>query len=83
MDEVAKEPTLTFVERGDRVFIDTFPGRELTNPYSMNVIDLCPVGALTNRDYRFKAKGLGNLVDRVHLSRMRPRLQHQYLGEKQ
>ncbi len=56
MDEVAKDPTLTFVERGDRVYIDTFPGRELTNPYSMNVIDLCPVGALTNRDYRFKAR---------------------------
>jgi NADH-quinone oxidoreductase subunit G len=28
----------------------------LTNPYSMNVIDLCPVGALTNREYRFKAR---------------------------
>ncbi len=56
MDEIAKEPTLTFVERGDRVFIDTFPGKELTNPYSMNVIDLCPVGALTNREYRFKAR---------------------------
>ncbi len=56
MDEIAKEPTLTFVERGDRVFIDTFPGKDLTNPYSMNVIDLCPVGALTNREYRFKAR---------------------------
>ncbi len=56
MDEIAKEPTLTFVERGDRVYIDTFPGKELNNPYSMNVIDLCPVGALTNRDYRFKAR---------------------------
>lgn len=56
MDEIAKEPTLTFVERGDRVYIDTFPGKELNNPYSMNVIDVCPVGALTNRDYRFKAR---------------------------
>ncbi|MGB9591204.1 MAG: 2Fe-2S iron-sulfur cluster-binding protein [Candidatus Kryptoniota bacterium] len=55
-DEIVKKPTLTFVERGDRVFIDTFPGMELDNPYSMNVIDLCPVGALTNRDYRFKAR---------------------------
>ncbi|MGO9482186.1 MAG: molybdopterin-dependent oxidoreductase [Candidatus Kryptoniota bacterium] len=56
MDEVVKNPTLTFVERGDRVFIDTFPGKELNDPYSMNVIDVCPVGALTNREYRFKAR---------------------------
>ncbi len=56
MDEVVKNPTLTFVERGDRVYIDTFPGKELNDPYSMNVIDVCPVGALTNRDYRFKAR---------------------------
>ncbi len=56
MDEIAKNPTLTFVERGDRVYIDTFPGKELDDPYSMNVIDLCPVGALTNREYRFKAR---------------------------
>lgn len=56
MDEIVKNPTLTFVERGDRVFIDTFPGKELSDPYSMNVIDVCPVGALTNREYRFKAR---------------------------
>ena len=56
MDEIVKNPTLTFVERGDRVFIDTFPGKELNDPYSMNVIDVCPVGALTNREYRFKAR---------------------------
>jgi NADH-quinone oxidoreductase subunit G len=56
MDEIVKNPTLTFVERGDRVFIDTFPGKELDDPYSMNVIDVCPVGALTNREFRFKAR---------------------------
>ncbi len=56
MDEIVKNPTLTFVERGDRVFIDAFPGKELNDPYSMNVIDVCPVGALTSREYRFKAR---------------------------
>ncbi len=55
-DEIAKEPELTFVKRGDRVTIVTFPGEELDNPYSMNVVDICPVGALTNRDFRFKAR---------------------------
>lgn len=55
-DEVAKDPELTFVQRGDRVTITTYPGRELDNPYSMNVVDICPVGALTNRDFRFKSR---------------------------
>lgn len=55
-DEVAGETQLTFVNRGDRVTIQTFPGKELDNPYSLNVTDICPVGALTNRDFRFKAR---------------------------
>ena len=29
------------------------PGRKLDNPYAMNVVDLCPVGALTSKDFRF------------------------------
>ena len=55
-DEVAKDAELTFVKRGDRVTITTFPGEQLDNPYAMNVVDICPVGALTNRDFRFKAR---------------------------
>lgn len=55
-DEIAKDSELTFVQRGDRVTITTFPGEELDNPYSMNVVDICPVGALTNRDFRFQAR---------------------------
>ncbi len=55
-EEIAEQPVLTFVERGDHVTISPFPGTELDNPYSMNVIDICPVGALTSRDFRFKAR---------------------------
>ena len=55
-EEVAKDPELTFVSRGEHVTIETFPGEQLDNPYSMNVIDICPVGALTSRDFRFKAR---------------------------
>lgn len=55
-DEIAKEPQLTFVKRGDRVTIVTYPGKELDNPYSLNTTDICPVGALTNRDFRFRAR---------------------------
>ncbi len=42
--------------RGDESLLDTFPGHELDNPYSMNVADICPVGALTTRDFRFKIR---------------------------
>jgi len=55
-EEIVKEPQLTFVNRGEKVTIETFPGKSLDNPYSMNVIELCPVGALTSRDFRFRAR---------------------------
>lgn len=55
-DEIAKNPQLTFIKRGDRVTITTYPGKKFDNPYSLNVVDICPVGALTNRDFRFKAR---------------------------
>ncbi|HJY63389.1 MAG TPA: 2Fe-2S iron-sulfur cluster-binding protein, partial [Ignavibacteria bacterium] len=55
-EEIVKEPQLTFVNRGEKVTIETFPGKKLDNPYSMNVIELCPVGALTSRDFRFRAR---------------------------
>ena len=55
-DEIAKEPQLTFVQRGEKVTIRTFPGKELDNPYSMNVIEICPVGALTSKHFRFRSR---------------------------
>lgn len=55
-DEIAKEPQLTFVQRGEKVTIQTFPGKELDNPYSMNVIEICPVGALTSKHFRFRSR---------------------------
>jgi NADH-quinone oxidoreductase subunit G len=55
-DEIVKDPQLTFSQRGNRVVLTTFPGKRLDNPYSMNIIDICPVGALTSRDFRFKER---------------------------
>jgi len=55
-DEIAKDPELTFIKRGDRVTIVTYPGEEMDNPYSLNTTDICPVGALTSRDFRFRAR---------------------------
>ena len=42
--------------RGDHSVIETFPGMPLDNDYSMNVADICPVGALTTKDFRFKIR---------------------------
>lgn len=54
--EIAKQDVLTFVQRGDHVTIELFDGTVWDNPYSMNVIEICPVGALTSEDFRFKAR---------------------------
>jgi len=54
--EVSKTAELGVMDRGHRSEIDVFPGVELANPYSGNVADICPVGALTDRDFRFKCR---------------------------
>ncbi len=56
LDEVTKTSELGLFARGDRTYIDLFPEKKLDNPYSANVVDVCPVGALTNKDFRFKAR---------------------------
>ncbi len=56
MREVAKEPQLGVFGRGSHEVIDTFPGQPLTSNYAGNTIDICPVGALLSRDFRFKAR---------------------------
>jgi NADH-quinone oxidoreductase subunit G len=56
LDEVTKTSELGVFERGDHCQIDLFPGRALDNPYAGNVVDICPVGALTNRAFRFRAR---------------------------
>jgi NADH-quinone oxidoreductase subunit G len=56
MDEVAHEPVLGFSDRGTHTTVGIYPGRELTNNYGLNTVDLCPVGALTSNDFRFKMR---------------------------
>ncbi|MGE0521159.1 MAG: molybdopterin-dependent oxidoreductase [Candidatus Binatia bacterium] len=56
LDEVTKTGELGVFARGDHCAIDLFPGRRLDNAYSGNVADICPVGALTNKDFRFRAR---------------------------
>jgi NADH-quinone oxidoreductase subunit G len=56
LDEVTKTGELGVFERGNHCQIDLFPDRRLDNRYSGNVVDICPVGALTNKDFRFRAR---------------------------
>ncbi|MBE0492439.1 MAG: (2Fe-2S)-binding protein [Sulfurospirillum sp.] len=50
---ITKTDELGVVSRSDHSVISTFAGHPLSNPYAMNVVDLCPVGALTSKDFRF------------------------------
>src|SRR5207302_4364811 len=54
--EVTHTSELAIYERGDHCEIELAPGKVLDNPYSGNVVDICPVGALTSRDFRFRAR---------------------------
>ncbi len=56
LEEWPGDPELDAFERGRNTVVDTFYGRPLSSPFSGNVIDLCPVGALTSIPFRFKAR---------------------------
>src|SRR5215831_8898017 len=53
-DEITGTGELGIFNRGDHSEIGLFPGRDLTNNYSGNVVDICPVGALLDRDFRYQ-----------------------------
>ncbi|HET8946273.1 MAG TPA: 2Fe-2S iron-sulfur cluster-binding protein [Candidatus Polarisedimenticolia bacterium] len=55
-DEVSKTHELGLFERGGHAIIGTFPGKSLDNNYSGNTVDICPVGALTWKPFRFRAR---------------------------
>lgn len=55
-DEITKTSELGMLNRGDQCVIAVSPGRELDNPLSGSVVDLCPVGALTHRQWRFNTR---------------------------
>tara|TARA_Y100001934_G_C12267233_1_gene733019 strand:- start:234 stop:1328 length:1095 start_codon:yes stop_codon:yes gene_type:complete len=56
MEEVPQERQLGVFNRGDHAVIGTVPGQTLDNDYSLNTVDICPVGALTSRVFRFKQR---------------------------
>jgi NADH-quinone oxidoreductase subunit G len=54
--EIAEDYQLIFAERGAETFVSTHDGHPYVAPFSGNIIELCPVGALTSKAYRFRAR---------------------------
>jgi NADH-quinone oxidoreductase subunit G len=54
--EIAEDYQLIFTERGAHTFVGTHDGHPYVAPFSGNIIELCPVGALTSQPYRFRAR---------------------------
>src|ERR1700735_2380050 len=54
--EIAEDWQLIFTERGAHTFVGTHDGHPYVAPFSGNIIELCPVGALTSQPYRFRAR---------------------------
>jgi NADH-quinone oxidoreductase subunit G len=54
--EVSEDNQLVLLERGAHSYISTFDGHPYVAPFSGNIVELCPVGALTSQPYRFRAR---------------------------
>jgi len=55
-DQISGDPMITLVERGAKQQVGIYPKTPLDSYFSGNVIQICPVGALTSADYRFSAR---------------------------
>ena len=54
--DIAGDDALGIINRGSFNTIATFPGMPFDNNYTLNTVDICPVGALTSKDFRFKMR---------------------------
>jgi NADH-quinone oxidoreductase subunit G len=54
--DIAGDDALGIINRGSYNTIATFPGMPFDNNYTLNTVDICPVGALTSKDFRFKMR---------------------------
>jgi NADH-quinone oxidoreductase subunit G len=54
--DIAGDDALGFVQRGSHSTLTHFPGKPFDNNYTLNTVDLCPVGALTSKDFRFQMR---------------------------
>ncbi len=54
--EMVHDDVLGFIDRGSHTTLSVHPGKRLDNNYSLNTVDICPVGALTSKDFRFQMR---------------------------
>ncbi len=54
--ETVDDDVLGFTQRGSHTTLAVHPGKRLDNNYSLNTVDICPVGALTSKDFRFQMR---------------------------
>jgi NADH-quinone oxidoreductase subunit G len=54
--EIVHDDVLGFIDRGSHSVLTAHPGKRLENNYSLNTVDICPVGALTSSDFRFQMR---------------------------
>jgi NADH-quinone oxidoreductase subunit G len=54
--EISEDHQLVLLERGTQSYVSTFDGHPYVAPFAGNIVELCPVGALTSRPYRFRAR---------------------------
>jgi NADH-quinone oxidoreductase subunit G len=54
--DIVGDDALGFAQRGSYSILTAHPGRAFDNNYTLNTVDLCPVGALTSKDFRFRMR---------------------------
>jgi NADH-quinone oxidoreductase subunit G len=54
--DIAGDDALGFINRGSYSTLTAYPGRVFDNNYTLNTVDICPVGALTSKDFRFQMR---------------------------
>ena len=54
--DIAGDDALGIINRGSFNTVTTFPGMPFDNNYTLNTVDICPVGALTSKDFRFQMR---------------------------
>jgi NADH-quinone oxidoreductase subunit G len=74
--EIADDPVLGFTERGSFTTLAVHPGKRLENNYSLNTVDICPVGALDQQRLPLPAARVVPHRNEQHLHRLRSWLQH-------